>query len=73
MKYIWHRGALLTIKKFKYLRRPNIQSGKWTFCGLKKFDWKKKEVKTKVRIQTKTNFTKDKDLAQTPEFLKFLK
>jgi len=26
-----------------------------------------------VRIQTKTNFTKDKDLAQTPEFLKFLK
>ena len=40
MRYIWHRGAVLIIKKFKYLKRSNVQSGKWTFCGFKKTDWK---------------------------------
>ena len=49
IRYIWHRGAVLIIKKFKYLKRSNVQSGKWTFCGFKKTDWRK-NLKKNVNV-----------------------
>lgn len=30
---IWHRGAILIIKRFKFLKRRGLLPGKWTFSG----------------------------------------
>lgn len=33
MRWIWFKGAMSIIKKFKFLRRNNYKPGKWTFLG----------------------------------------
>ncbi|KRX05785.1 P-loop containing nucleoside triphosphate hydrolase [Pseudocohnilembus persalinus] len=34
LKHVWHRGAILIIKKFKLLKRPGLKkAGQWTFLG----------------------------------------
>lgn len=30
---IWHRGAIMIIKKFKYLKQRGLIQGKWTYAG----------------------------------------
>lgn len=47
LRHIWHRGCMLVVKKFKFLRTADEQriakegnkglaaQGKWTFCGYK--------------------------------------
>lgn len=33
LKDVWHRGAMMIIKKFKFLKRRGLSDGKWTFSG----------------------------------------
>lgn len=33
LRDIWYRGAILIIKKFKFLKQRGLQNGKWTFSG----------------------------------------
>ena len=33
LKDVWHRGAIMIIKKFKYLKRRGSGDGNWTFSG----------------------------------------
>ena len=35
LRDIWHRGAMLIIKKFKFLKRRGQKDGKWSFGGFK--------------------------------------
>jgi hypothetical protein len=38
LKDIWHRGAIMIIKKFKFLKRRGFSNGKWTFSGFHEQD-----------------------------------
>jgi hypothetical protein len=33
LKDIWHRGVIMIVKRFKYLRKRGLQFTKWTFRG----------------------------------------
>jgi hypothetical protein len=30
---VWHRGAIMIIKKFRFMKRRGLKDGKWTFSG----------------------------------------
>ena len=30
---VWHRGAIMIIKKFKFLKRRGLSNGRWTYSG----------------------------------------
>ena len=33
LKDVWHRGTIMIIKRFKYLKQRGLMNGKWTFSG----------------------------------------
>jgi len=46
IKDIWHRGSILLMKRFKYLKKRNTQKLKWTFKGPFSLDSENQTVKS---------------------------
>lgn len=57
---LWHRGAILIIKKFKYLMKRGRSKVKWTFAGPLELDKEGEKVTKDATVHEYLDSTRHK-------------